>query len=51
MVCATAPENSFIAKPNLPCHSRCREHRTHEHIAVEIGISKASVSRILNAAA
>jgi hypothetical protein len=47
MVCATLLKTPFIAKPNLPSHSRCRERRTHEHIAVEIGISKASVSRIL----
>ena len=38
-------KTSFIAKPNLACHSRCG--RGFAPIASEFGISKASVSRIL----
>ena len=49
-------KTSFIAKPNFARHSRCRRgfappRRTQEHIAAELGISKATVSRILNDAA
>jgi len=45
-------KTSFIASPNPASHVRCRgklrrERRTQEHIATELGISKASVSRIL----
>ena len=57
MACAIDPQDLFHrqASSRLPqpdaVESLRRERRTQEHVAAEIGIPKASVSRISNAAA
>ena len=53
MACAIDPQDLFHRQARLPLatadavESLRRERRTQEHIAAEIGISKASVSGIL----